>query len=264
MKKQIKTFFDLYLQSDIWDLGVLKKIILEDNNNYYLESSDIQLLDLSFEYDYKKKIILDNIRFSYFWTNINFLNKLEEKKLIKNIKEYKEKYYFYKDILKDSLLTYSFILENNILKSIKFYFDIDISKKEKLSSIEKKLTEKIVLTAFSFKDDKFREEKYYYELNTYIYYYSSLYLKNNKSFEEYRKNIPFEVLFRKNNLWKLISIKYYYKKNNKNYKLFEKANNLFKKKIEENDLLNLKEEVWIDFNLNWWINKLDYYIWLYK
>jgi hypothetical protein len=113
-------------------------------------------MDLSYEYDYKVNKLSTDIRFSYFFSNINFINKLYEIGLIKNTSIYREKYYLYKDILKDDLVTYSFIIKNNKIFKLKLYFDIDVSKniniKNKfIEKLKNKLTEKIVLVAFTFK-----------------------------------------------------------------------------------------------------------------
>jgi hypothetical protein len=58
-------------------------------------------------------------------------------------------------------------------------------------------------------------------------------------------------------------MKYYYKNTIKNSNLFNYYRNKFNINLEKN-ILNIHDEIWIDFNLKWGINKVNYYIWLYK
>ena len=71
---------DNFLYKSKWDIYKIYNIIRDDYIKFsykYDESKDQQLFDYSYEYNYKEWIIKNNIvRFSYFWTKIDFIDKL--------------------------------------------------------------------------------------------------------------------------------------------------------------------------------------------
>lgn len=227
--KELKNFF-YYNKKILKILDFYEKYDKKD----YLESDDFQILDISFEYNFITN--KNNFsRFSLFWLKKNFLDNLWFLWI-----DFSDFFLFYdknKKKLKDNFITISFeFLWKNISK-IKIYFDI-LKWKE------------VILKSISIWQDWFQEKKDYFDnwnLKKYLWKYK-----------------PFDILYRKNNSWELISIKYYFKKDTKeNISLIEN----FRKKYFSNLIFsnyNYQDEIWIDFDLSWKIQKITFYRWIYK
>jgi len=261
MKKAILEFTKLYIKS-YFNLNMIISLIKKDINYNYYYNSDEQLMDISYEYDCIKNINSYNIRFSYFWTNISFLKSLDNYLTTKDLVLEYNKYIEY---IKNDFITLSFSFTGNIIENIKIYFDVYWKKiPTNIIPLNNNIIDDIILLSFTWNKKWIIEKKVYLPFNKYNYYYSRLLLQKNYIFSFYKKYIPFDILFREQK-WKLCSIKYYYKYNDINKELFSYIIRKYFSNIKEKEsTLNLQYEIWIDFNLIKWINKINYYIWLYK
>lgn len=205
-----------------------------DKNDYF-ESHDFQILDVSFDYNLK-----DNSsnfsRFSLFWLKKDFLDYLVF--LWIDFKYFYLFYDKYKNILKDNFITISFEFSWKNISKIKFYFDILKSNN-------------IILKSISVWNNWIIQEKKDYLDN----------LNIKKYLWKYK---PFDLLYRKDSSWKIISIKYYFRWDTKN-NIF--LINSLKQKYFVNLLFlnnNYKDEIWLDFDLLWKLQKITFYRWIYK
>ncbi len=264
-----KTILDFFLQDSKWEIKKVYDIIKEDyNKNFslYFDSKDEQLFDYSYEFNFNKGKIEDNIvRFSYFWTKINFIDKFGfflKKELILKLKD---KYNFYKKYHKEDFVTFSFSFIDGKLKDAKLYFDIFVSKDIKFNKFDKILfkrtQDEVVLLSFTINKKWINEEKIYFPINNFIKKLGSTILKDNILYKEYEKYNPFDILFRFKD-WTLSTLKYYY---------YTKENQQIEKEIEKYfpwielpKINNIKQELWVDFLLSWWIKRINYYISQYK
>jgi len=266
MKNQINFFFDKYLNDNSKRVNHLKELILKDlESNDYNASSDFQLCDISYDYNLLTWELSSDTRFSYFGSTIKFLSLLKKNNFIDNINLYLANYLSYKNLLKEKFITYSFVFKNWELELLKYYFDIFFTKSIASPAWGKKyiLENEVVLLSSTFKADKIIEKKIYYPVNKKLYAHINNLLENNGYFQKIKEYFPFDILFRMDNTGMLKSLKIYYR-GKENEKLFDFVRFLIWKKKPTLGKLNIKEEVWIDFDLKWWINKISYYVGLYK
>ena len=275
MYKDILNFIKILKNKNIifWEeMNYIFNAILEfskTNDNYYNNSSDYELLDFSYEYSWITEKLENTFRFSIFWTNIVFIKKIFIKFWYKkNLILFLEKYKNYLPFLKDNFLTCWFKFEDWKLVELRVYFDLNKTKNLlKYENINKQLeliNSSILLKSFTFNINWLVDEKLYIPPDLNSFKYSSKLLKNNKEYMKFNNSNYYDILYRFKNS-KLHSIKFYYNVRND---LFIKdiIFNKFKSTITKKDFwwLKIKDELGVDFHLNSWIIKYNYYIGLYK
>ena len=240
-----------------------------DNDKYYNSSADYELMDFSLESSWTKESVKDVFRASYFWTNLYFLKEVFLEFWYKKSFELFLSLYK-KDIplLKDDFVTCGFKFLKWNLAELKVYYDIKKSKKlifTKTINDNLQVTDsEVLLKSFTFNKDTCIEDKIYIPSGKESLLYAEEKLKNNKSYLQFQESHYYDILYRYSNQ-KLESIKFYY---NVGSDFFLK--NIIKENIgnslKKSDFLwlHVRDELGVDFNLNTWINKYNYYIWLYK
>ncbi|MDD3302437.1 MAG: hypothetical protein PHN31_02700 [Candidatus Gracilibacteria bacterium] len=264
-----KIILDEFLLKSDNDIKKVYEIIKNDyhkNSINYMSSNDSQLFDYSYEYDYEKKVLKNNIvRFSYFGTKIRFLDNFDLFFDQSFLEKLKTKYELYKDNLKEDFVTFSFSFLDGKLNDIKLYFDVIVSENMKFNKFDeilfKRTKNEIVLISFSLNKNGISEEKMYFPINSFIKKLGNEVLKNNLLYKKFEKYKPFDILFRYKND-KISTIKYYYYKE-ENKEIEKEIENYFSgiliPKVD-----NIKEEIGIDFSLDGGIKKINYYISQYK
>lgn len=269
-QQNIKDFF-VWALPNVWDVIMVKNLILWYDFSDFLEhSKDIQAAEFSYEYNFLREEKIDDFRIAIFGVKKDFFLQLQ-----KHFPEfqYEKLYDFFSQaqtFYKEDFLTVSLTFDaGKKLEEIKVYFDTFVTPENPLfwayfpESFVKIIENKISfwLASLTLGKTQIRDIKLYIPTNQYILKCVELFLKNNQEYQDVRHCIPFDVLFR---FWKdkkLESIKLYYQ-----LKKFPELKKKFGEKyFPEVDLReNMQDEIWIDFDIKKGINKLNYYIWLFR
>jgi len=241
----------------------------KDNDIYYLNSPDYELFDFSLEYSWGNNNINDVFRASYFWTNLDFLKEIFFKFwYTESLRVFLSVYKEYLPFLKDNLVTCGFKFFKWNLVELKVYFDTKKSKqlltKENVGRGLDTIKSEILLKSFTFNKNECLEEKLYIPPDEDSLVYAEKLLQNNNEYPQFQNSDYYDILYRYYDK-KLKSIKFYYNVRLDTF-LKKTIKERFGKALSKKDFLwlSIKEELGVDFNLNTWINKYNYYIWLYK
>lgn len=273
---EIITFIDWYYK-DEWDLAKMKKIVKEYNfDDYILNSRDFELIEVSYEYNFSCKTYNDDFRIALFWLKLDFIEIFKQNFCDYNFNlDLLKKFYFDAwDKLKEKYISISFTFDKDYkLSWMKIYFDTFILDNNdilynfypsKFIKLIKWYTS-FALASMTITQKEILDFKLYIPTTKYFTKIADILLKDNLEYQKFKDFTSFDILFRFCDDKKTIkSVKLYYELRYNSWLRELISQKYFSWLFKNNLKINSRDEVWIDFHLKWGINKINYYIWLFK